>query len=66
METKAATYEVTLRFKYPAWDEKDGIKFEIVSRSKADAIKQARRQAYDDGHTVGRPITEYSFRAEVK
>lgn len=55
---------VTLRFKYPAWDEKDGIPFEISAATKADAVKQARKQAYNDGHTVGKPCTQCFFSAK--
>lgn len=42
---------VTLRFQYPAWDEKDGIPYEIAAKTKTDAIKKARRQAENDGHS---------------
>lgn len=48
-----ADYTVTLRFQFPAHDERDGIPFEVQARSKADAIKQARRQADHDGHLCG-------------
>jgi hypothetical protein len=60
---KYTTYEVTLRFKFPAWDEKNGIPYTIEATSKKEAIKRARSQAADDGHLVARPITEYSFSA---
>lgn len=66
MDREIKTYEVTLTFKHPSWDEKDGIQYEIDARSKGDAIKRARRQAYDDGHTVGLRVTEFSFRAVDK
>lgn len=42
---------VTLKFQFPAYDEKQGIPFEIQAKSKADAIKRARRQAEADGHS---------------
>jgi hypothetical protein len=46
-------YNVTLRFQYPAWDEKAGIVYpDILARGKADAISTARRLASDDGHTM--------------
>lgn len=64
MDNVIRKYEVTLRFKFPAWDEKDGIPFTINAFSKADAIKSARRQAYDDGHTVGRSATDCIFSAK--
>lgn len=44
-------YVVTLRFKFPAWDEKNGIPFEVRAKSKSDAVKRARQQAERDGHT---------------
>lgn len=44
---------VTLRFQYPAWDEKDGIVYRISAKDRAQAIRYARRQASDDGHTSG-------------
>jgi hypothetical protein len=43
-------YIVTLRFQYPAHDERAGIPYEVQARSKADAIRDARRQAERDGH----------------
>lgn len=46
-------YTVTMRFQYPAWDEKDGIQYPIRAASKSDACAAARRQAYNDGHLCG-------------
>lgn len=46
------TYTVTLRYQYPAWDEKLGIPYEVEATSKADAIRQARALAYNDGHVM--------------
>jgi hypothetical protein len=37
-------YIVTLRFQYPAYDERNGIPFEVDAKSKALAIKEARAQ----------------------
>lgn len=57
-------FTVTLRFQYPAWDEKDGIPYVVDGKSKSDAIKSARRMADRDGHLMtgkGR----YWFTAEV-
>jgi hypothetical protein len=51
--TEYKTYTVTLRFQFPAWDEREGIPFEVTARTKADAIKQARRQADYGGHLCG-------------
>lgn len=53
METKAQEYTVTLRFQYPAWDEKNGIPYTVTAKSKSEAIESARRQAYNDGHLCG-------------
>lgn len=48
-------FNVVLRFEHPAWDEVNGLEYPNVSaRSKSEANKIARAQAYDDGHTVGR------------
>lgn len=47
------TYEVTLRFQFPAWDERDGISYTIEAETKSDAIRYARRQAENDGHACG-------------
>jgi hypothetical protein len=46
-------YIVTLRFQFPAHDERDGIPFEQVAKSKADAIRYARREADNAGHLCG-------------
>lgn len=53
MNAEFKQYEVVLRFQFPAWDEKDGIKFEAVARNKSEAIRYARRQADLDGHLCG-------------
>lgn len=48
------TFDVVMRFEYPAWDEKDGIAYPaIAALSKADANKQARAMAERNGHAVG-------------
>lgn len=45
------TYDVTISFQYPAWDEKDGITYrDIDAATKAEAIARVRRQANRDGH----------------
>ena len=46
-------YTVTLRFGFPSYDERDGIRFDETARSKKDAIRYARRSAYNAGHLVG-------------
>lgn len=43
-------YIVTMRFQYPAWDEKAGITYRVSARSKREANAKARRQAENDGH----------------
>ena len=48
------TFDVVMRFAYPAWDELDGIAYPgIGAANKADANKQARAMAERDGHAVG-------------
>ena len=48
---------VTLKFQFPAWDEKNGVSFEVRARTKNEAIKyskvQAERAGYIGGHVVG-------------
>lgn len=44
-------YNVRVRFQYPAWDEKDGMTYEVEARSKSDAVRQARNQVSDEGHS---------------
>jgi len=56
------TYTVTMRFQYPAHDERDGIPFEVQADSKAEAVRIARRQAERDGHT-GTGKGRYTFTA---
>ena len=46
-----ATYTVTIRFQYAAHNEQDGIQYEVYGKTKADAIKRARKMAENDGHT---------------
>lgn len=48
---QAKSWVVTMRFEYPAWDEKDGIRYEgILGRTKAEANRAAARMAVGDGH----------------
>jgi hypothetical protein len=48
-------YTVTVRFRFPAWDELDGVEYcDIHAGSKVEANRIVRRRAYDDGHTVAR------------
>lgn len=55
---------VTLRYQYPSWDTKDGITFEVKAKSKAEAVKQARRQADRDGHVDSIAYGLHWFKAE--
>jgi len=43
-------YRVTIRFQYPAHDERNGITYYIDAASKSEAAKRARYQATRDGH----------------
>jgi hypothetical protein len=61
--TNLKPYIVTLTFQYPAWDEKDGYRYEVQATSKKQAIQRARWQAERDGHAVG-GRGRYWFRAE--
>jgi len=57
------TFDVVMRFEYPAWDERDGIAYPgICAASKADANKQARLMAERDGHAI-RSRGRYTFTA---
>jgi hypothetical protein len=49
-------YRITLRFQYPAWDEKQGVSLGVTSgKSKSDAIRIAKSQHRDvwDGARQG-------------
>jgi hypothetical protein len=43
-------YEVTARLKFPSCYH-TGYDFEIYAKNKAEAIKSARKQAFNEGHT---------------
>lgn len=48
------TYNVTLKFQYPAWDQHAGIRYpDIVATNKAGANAIARKRATADGHLCG-------------
>ena len=55
-------YDVKLTFRFPAWDEKDGIDFLVMADTKREAIKKARRLADHNGHLCGIAVTDYTFR----
>ena len=58
-------FNVTIRFQYPAWDELNGITYyDISARSKSEAIKEVRRQAYNDGHVGTGGKGRVTFSAE--
>jgi hypothetical protein len=44
-------YTVTVRFQFPAWDERDGISIEVQADSKRSAIREGKRILARDGHT---------------
>ena len=44
-------FTVLLKSQYPAYDERNGIRYHVEADTKADAIRRARRQARDDRHT---------------
>lgn len=48
---KRKSFDVTMRFQYPAWNEVDGIEYRsIEADSKSEANSIARKQADRDGH----------------
>ena len=48
------TYDVVMRFQYPAWDETKGILYSgIRAVSKSEANRWARAMAERDGHAIG-------------
>lgn len=47
-------FKVTVTFQHPAHDERNGIEYRTFARNKAQANRNIRRQASDDGHTTGR------------
>lgn len=53
-------YSVKMSFKFPAWDERNGYEYSVYAKSKADAVKQARRMASADGH-----MGQRSFKASL-
>lgn len=44
------TYRVEARLKFPACYH-SGYDFEIIAKTKAEAIKRARKEAFNSGHT---------------
>lgn len=62
-EGQLRKYIVTLRKQFPAWNERDGIRFEVEALSKADAIQKARRES-DYGGITGTGMGRYWFKAE--
>jgi len=59
-------YIVTIRFQFPAWDEKKGLHYEVTASTKAAAITKVRRLSEIDGHTgvSGSGKGRASFKAE--
>lgn len=53
---------VKLTMKFPAWNERDGLFFEVEANTKREAIEKARRDADNGGHLCGLSVRDYSFR----
>jgi hypothetical protein len=56
-------YRVGLRFQFPAWDEKNGLWFDVYAANKRDAVRAARRMAERDGHVPFRGKGRVTFTA---
>jgi hypothetical protein len=56
-------FTVTLYFRAPAWDERNGIPFIVSGRSKTEAIAAARHEAERHGHIPCRGKGRYWFEA---
>lgn len=59
-------YVVTLRFQYPAYDERAGLTFYVDADSKAQAVDRARYEARRDGHVPATGKGRATFTAEVE
>lgn len=60
------TFNVTMRFQHPAWDEVDGVLFEgIVADTKREANEEARRMA-NSNDLLGWGKGRVTFTAEEK
>ena len=55
-------FTVLMTFRFPAWNEREGIRFTVRATSKREAVRRARGEAYNAGHTVGHSATELTFR----
>jgi hypothetical protein len=58
-------YIVTVTVQYPAYDERDGIKFYVFASCKSEAIRAARREN-DRGGQVHRLQGRAVWRAELE
>jgi hypothetical protein len=58
--TDRQRYTVTARAKFPAWDEKNGIRYTVSASSKSEAVKRARFQHSNAGH-----LGVWYFKAEL-
>lgn len=58
---------VTLRFCFPAWNDRAGIRYTIRAMNKAQAIRFAKVQAERDGHLGGHAVSQgrATFKAEA-
>lgn len=61
----STNYIVTVTLQYPAYDERDGIRFHVQASSKSEAITAARRQNARGGQ-VHREQGRATWRAEVR
>ncbi len=58
MTTERSYYLVTMRFRFPAWDEREGIVSRQWAASKSRAIAYARSEMRNAGH-----MGQVTFRA---
>jgi hypothetical protein len=47
-------WTVHISFPDPAWDETNGLDIEVLAKDRTAALKAARREMADAGHSVGR------------
>jgi len=54
----AKRYAVTLTFRFPSWDERNGYRYEVTASNKAEASMYVRRMAERDGHLGGHAVAK--------
>jgi len=57
------TFNVLLTFRFPSWDYKRGVPYEVQADSKSEAVRKARKQAEYDGHVPMRGMGKATFTA---